>query len=98
MQNDITGKFYKRGKDYTCSLVLEKDSSFTFNIKVQDFNPQCEGRWQLLGRDTILLKCNEVKNILEALSTGYMAKRENKIEIINRNKLKYNQVILKRID
>ena len=98
IHDNISGKFYKKGRDYSYSLILNEDSSFIFYFKAQDVKPQCEGRWQLLSKDTILLRCNEVKDLIDALSTGYMPKREHKIKIINRNKLKYNQIVMKRVN
>lgn len=98
IQQGVYGEFYKGGEDYKYTLKLNRDSTFFLSMKYQDAMPQCYGKWQYLGQDTLLLKCNELKNISETLSSGYMANREKKVLIIGRNKIKLDQTILKRIN
>ena len=99
-QEVIQGTFYKLNKDRYLSssytLELHKDGSFALNEKHQDANPQCKGKWTIENDKFIVLKCDEVKDVTETLTNGYMNKREQKLLIINRNKIKYNDVVLKR--
>jgi hypothetical protein len=99
-QEAIYGTFYKlnKAKHFSKSYTLElkPDGTFTFIIKVKDGQPQCSGMWEIVGNEFIFLKCNEITDIIETLTNAYMSKREHKVEIINKNKLKYNDVVLKR--
>ncbi len=99
-QEAFYGTFYKlnKDKDFSSSytLVLNPDNTFQFIIKVQDGNPQCNGHWEIIDNEYILLKCNEVADVKETLTNAYMSTRENKVMIVSKNKLKYNDVVLKR--
>jgi hypothetical protein len=99
-QEVIYGTFYKLNKDKHFSssytLVLNPDNTFQFIIKVQEGNPQCKGLWEIISNEYILLKCNEVVDVEETLTNAYMSIRENKLTIVSKNKLKYNNVVLKR--
>lgn len=99
-QSSICGTFYKLDKDkhFSSSYTLELrlDSTFTFIISVQDAKPQCNGKWKIVDNGFIMLNCNEDTNPYEMLSSGYMSQRENKLQIINKNKIKYKDVVLKR--
>lgn len=50
----------------------------------------------MIDREFILLKCSEDANPYEMLSSGYMNEKEHKFQVINRNKIKYKDVVLKR--
>lgn len=96
----ICGTFYKLNKDKYFStsytLNLNPDNIFTFVIKTQDAQPQCKGIWEMVDNEFILLKCCEAANPYEVLSSGYMSEKEHKLQIINKNKIKYKDVVLKR--
>ncbi|RZL62951.1 MAG: hypothetical protein EOO93_08225 [Pedobacter sp.] len=99
-QELIYGTFYNGSRNldfnYKYKLQLNADGSFFLIEKHKDGNPQCEGHWKRIDQNIILLKCNEV-NVTEMLSNRYMSKREYKLEIVDRNKIKYNGILLKRI-
>lgn len=101
-QESMYGTFYNRSKNldfnYEYKLELNDNGSFFLNEKHKDATPQCKGSWKRVGQDTILLKCNEVVEVTEMLSSGYMNKREYKLQIIGKNKISFNGVILKRIE
>lgn len=101
-QQSIYGTFYNRSKNldfnYEYKLQLNVDGSFLLNEKHKDANPQCKGNWKRIGQDTIFLKCSEVVDATEMLSNGYMNKREYKLKIVDKNRIRYNGVILKRIE
>lgn len=99
----MNGTFYNKSKNldfnYEYKLQLNADGSFFLNEKHKDANPQCKGNWMRIGQDTIFLKCSEVVEATEMLSNGYMSKREYKLEIVGKNRIRYNDgVILKRIE
>lgn len=95
-KNITTGTYQKKGVDFLHSLKLnDTDNSFVLTKKYFEVNSSCTGKWLQKG-DTIFLKCNEEKDIAILLSSGYMNKREYKVTIKNRNKLKLNNVVLKR--
>lgn len=96
----ICGTFYKLNKDKHFStsytLRLNPDSTFTFVIKTQDAQPQCNGAWKMVDNEFILLKCGEDANPYEMISSGYMSEKAHKLQVINKNKIKYKDVVLKR--
>ena len=97
--NEISGSYYtnveKSGFTTLYTLVLNEDSTFIFSIKTQDGNPKCHGNWEITDNQFLILKCEEA-DMFEALTNGYMSQREHIIQIINKNKLKYKDIVLKR--
>lgn len=99
-QEALCGTFYKLNKEKNFSssytLELRLDSSFNFIVMVKDAKPQCEGKWIIIDKEFILLECNESSNPFEMLSSGYMSKKEHKLQVINNDKIKYKDFVLKR--
>jgi hypothetical protein len=90
-------EYIKEKKDYKYYLRIDTDSTFTFSIKYQDLNPRCQGCWEKGEGDYILLKCNETTEVSDLFSSTYMNTRKIRAEIINRNKIKINNTILRKI-
>lgn len=95
VSQSMQGQYHKEGKDYVYDLSLNNDSSFTFTKKYFEVNSTCSGKWYYLSADTILLKCDDV-GLSEKLQSGYMAERERKAIVLNKGKIKIDEVILKR--
>jgi len=95
ISQNIEGQFFKVGKDYQYSLVLNKDSSFSLTQKYFEVNSSCKGKWQYLSADTILLKCNE-EDLSAKLQSGYMSEREKKVFVVSKKKLKLGGIVLKK--
>jgi hypothetical protein len=101
-QKAIHGTFYKIDKDphfsseYT--LDLNEDGSFFLLEKHKDGSPQCKGRWRIFNDEFVLLECNEITDPTETLTNAYMSNREHKLRILSENKLKYNDIVLRRRD
>lgn len=99
-QSEIYGTFYKlqKGKDFNIvyTLELKSDSTFFLHLNTAGGNPQCKGKWKIVDSNFIFLKCNEITDVTETLTNGYMSQREHKVEIISKNKIKYKDVVLKR--
>ncbi len=99
-QEAIYGTFYKleKGKDFNTSYTLElnSDSTFTLLINTAAGKPQCSGVWEIVDNEFILLKCGEDADSYEMLSSGYMSQKEHKLQILNKNKIKYKDVVLNR--
>lgn len=101
VSGDLIGNFYGMSNGsipnttIQYSLELRADNVFKLKIRGHDYQPECIGVWEHKG-DTIFLKCNEEKDIATMLSNGYMNQREFKVTIKNRNKLKLDNVVLKR--
>ncbi len=89
----IKGPFPNTSTQYF--LELKNDSNFLFKISGHDYSSVCSGIWEKKN-DLLFLKCKEEKNVATILSSGYMSQREFKIEILNKNKLKLDKIILKR--
>jgi len=95
-KNITMGTYQKKGVDFFHSLKLNStDSAFILTKKYFEVNSSCTGKWRQKG-DTIFLQCNEEKEISAVLSGGYMNQREYKVIIKNRDKLKLDNVVLKR--
>lgn len=77
------------------SLELKTDNVFKLKMQRHGYQPECVGIWEHKN-DTIFLKCNEEKDIAIMLSSGYMNQREYKVVVKNRNKLKLNNVVLRK--
>ena len=91
------GTFRNVGKDYSYSLILNKDSTFALKLQNLDVINMCNGKWHYKDKNTIQTICDSA-NTMEILSSGYMFEREKQIYVINKNKIKIDQVILKRDD
>ena len=98
-QEALYGTFYglDKGKDFSRSYTLElkEDGSFSISINVQDANPQCDGQWKATNNE-VLLQCEAGDNPFEMIASGYMGESKHTLRIINKNKLKYKDTILKR--
>lgn len=98
-RESLYGTFYglDKGKDFSASYTVElkKDGSFSLVIKVQDANPQCNGQWEVSDNE-VLLACEEVTDPTKMISSAYMNERQHKLSILNKNKLKYKDTVLKR--
>lgn len=92
---NIQGRYYIEGRDYQYSLSLNNDSSFTFTKKYFEGSSTCQGNWHFLSKDTLLLTCDEA-DLSAKLQSGYMTERERKVIVLNKNKLKIDNVVLKR--
>lgn len=97
----VVGKYYKRQMSKNTfsinyNLILKSDNTFSLSMNMQDANPKCNGKWELRENKYIYLKCDETNDIGVILSSGYMNEKEYKLEIINRNKIKFKNVILKK--
>ncbi|HEX8575495.1 MAG TPA: hypothetical protein VF677_04295 [Flavobacterium sp.] len=99
--NDLKGNFYGISAGHipntSIQYFLELNADNTFNLKINghDYRPECTGKWQQKS-DTIILKCNEEKDIGIVLSSGYMNQREFMIKVKNKKKLKLDKVVLNR--
>lgn len=92
---DLKGEYIREGKDYTYKLKIMGDSTFSLVTQSIHARSGCEGKFRYLSNDTLLLKCNE-EPLSAQLARGYMADREKKVIILNKNKLKLGQVVMKR--
>ncbi len=98
MDNNFYGEYYNKGKDYEYRLILQQDpNTFKLELKYQDTNPKCIGRWKLEGEKIIHLQCEEVSELSKILSNGYMNERDYKLEIISNKKLKFKKVVLTKV-
>lgn len=89
------GYYYKKGKGYRCSVTLNKDSTFLFTKKYFEADSKCNGKWYFLTKDTLLLKCKDAA-LYDELISGYIRERNFKAILINKNKLKVDNITLKK--
>lgn len=83
------------GFKYQYILELNQNGTFYFRIIVQDAMPQCRGKWRLENNKFIILDCYEAL-AWEKMTNGYMNNRNYIIKILNKDKLKCDNVVLKR--
>lgn len=99
-QVTMCGTFYKlhKGNDFNTSytLQLNTDNTFLLLLNTAGGKPQCKGKWEIVDSIYIILKCDKVSDVTETLTNGYMKQREYKMQIISQNKIRYNEVVLKR--
>lgn len=80
-------------------LELNKDSTCLLTKTFDLFKHECRGEWTLLNDDVIEIKCNNnpiQSDIEKALQGGCYIDGTLQIKILNINKLKLKDVILKR--
>lgn len=82
------------GSYYT--LNLYPDSTFVFDVKVHLGNSGCKGRWNVITASKVILSCIKPKDPAEVLTSGNMGPTEE-VQIVSANKLKYKDVILRRV-
>jgi len=90
----MTGNYLGKGRDYEYSLSLNSDSTFSLMLRHLDVSSRCNGRWQYIRNDSILLRCYEEKDAAQLLSSGYMYDRVRTITLVNRNRIKMEGVVL----
>jgi len=77
---------------FTYNLKLKEDSTFSIAIGWM----KCNGTWILTPKNELLLKCAPLRP-LEAISRGYMSKRDHRLKVLNPNEIQMDSVVLKRI-
>jgi hypothetical protein len=92
----LHGTYLAKGKDYYYSLILNPDNTFLLKIKYQDAVPECSGNWRYFTKDTLELTCSALNDIAKSLTNGYMTERNHKVGVINKNKLKLDNVVLRK--
>lgn len=85
---------YKGLPTYYYTLEINQDSTFTYSIKVGLGGSYCSGKWKI-NKNILLIECNEITDPMEGLTRGGMS-GEQEFEILNKNKLKYKDIVLKR--
>ena len=89
----LPGNYSKKGNDFTYSLSLASDSTFSFSTLYFEANASCEGKWLKLSADTLLLTYTE-STLAEKLQGGYMSQREIRVAVLKRGRLKIGKVIM----
>lgn len=96
-QEKLIGKYSNKGKDFFYELELNADSTFILTQKQLEVTSKCQGTWESLSDGLLLLKCSEVKDVIEKLTSGYMSEREKRATVLSRKKIKLQQVVLRRV-
>lgn len=95
LEKGIEGTFVKKSKDYNYTLNINNDSTFSLITQSIYARSGCTGKWEL-KKDTLILKCSE-EPFPAQISSGYMNDREKRIRVLSRNKIKYQQIVMRRI-
>ena len=91
------GTYFTKGDDYSHSLILNSDSTFIINFKYFEVNSSCSGKWNYIGKDSILINCDKPKSIGETLQGSYINEREMYLKIVNQNDLQFKNIHFKRL-
>lgn len=81
-QSVFMGQFSGPAFHSSMTLFLNPDSTFLINWRY-DYS----GKWEVLNRNHILLKFDEITNSEMFLSSGVILDRERVVKIVNRNKI-----------
>ena len=92
----MVGTYYNEGLNYKKNLKLNKDGSFLVNIETFDSKASCHGKWELLSKDTILLKC-DTESFPATITNRYISEREQKVIVVRNDKIRYQKTILTRL-
>ena len=89
-QSSIIGQFKGRTPNMSSfvpsgemELSLNVDASFNLHWLGVDYT----GRWEALDKNNILLKFDEITDILIHISSGVILDRERTVKFINKNKI-----------
>lgn len=91
------GTFISKGDDYYHSLLLNSDSTFVINFKYFEIKASCFGKWNNIGKDSLIINCDKPKSFGETLQSGYINEREMYLKIINKNDLQFKNTHFIRI-
>lgn len=91
------GEYYLTGADFSYRVTLNKDSTFVLSQSGLESISKCVGKWHYLSKDTISLDCDPEDNYAK-IKSNYLQQRNQKLIVINKNKLKLNGLILKRLN
>ena len=89
----LGGYYYNHGKDFDYSLSIDRNHIFLLTEQVYEGKSTCRGRWRFLSKDTILLECFK-SDTLSILQGGYMSERNQKVIILDHQRIKVKQVVL----
>lgn len=96
----LSGTFYKleKGTDFDIAYTLElkPDKSFKLIVNSAGGTPQCEGKWRIKDDEIIVLECYKDESPIETITNAYMSQKTHEVKVINKNRLKYNDVVLRR--
>lgn len=99
-KESVYGTFYKKnhGRCYRISYELEirKDGTFVFNEESRGVNPKYYGKWKIVGGNHIMLKCTEDTTKFDPSSFIHVNLKKWRIKILSKNKLKFDNIVLKR--
>jgi len=77
------------------TLELKSDGTFVFDRRIHLGGSHCSGKWRITD-EKVLLECSEVTDPMEALTRGGMSGVQE-LQAISKNRLKYMDVVLKRV-
>lgn len=100
-QSSIAGIFIGNTSSYSSfspsgkmSIHLKPDGKFALNWLDVDYS----GIWQISGKNQILLQFDKITDISILLRSGTLSGEDKIVYFINKNKIKVNGDVLKRIN
>jgi hypothetical protein len=85
---------------YSTNLKINPDSSFTYEKIEAELRSVCKGTWEIISENELLLNCMDTRVFINAIDSGFFPPfnlTDEKIIFLNKNKIKYNKIILKKI-
>lgn len=101
LANNIRGVYIGSSKwplDHGIQICFNSDGTFQYKELFDLYTGSGEGKWKVVGK-RIIMEFNDedlLSDIEKALSSGRQIKGNKSAEIVNRKKIKINNVILKK--
>ncbi|MES2379237.1 MAG: hypothetical protein V4553_21780 [Bacteroidota bacterium] len=93
----VSGNYYSNGTTYVRSLKLNPNGSFLLSADNFERRAGFLGNWKYLSKDTILLTYN-LEDFPGIVKSEHISKKQEKVVLLNNNEIKYNQVVLSKLN
>jgi len=93
------GEYYYKGTALSVKLQINSDSTFIYERITALHKSVCKGNWKIISKNKILLNCNDTiiySTPMESFLFPPLDLSDEKIKILNNNKMKINNMILRR--
>jgi hypothetical protein len=95
-------KVSKHTLSWYVTLELKQDGTCTLRKNLDLALVDCKGEWSIINDNLIEIKCNDnpvlsdIEKALQSLQSGSSIEGKLEIKILNKNKLEFDNIILKR--
>ncbi|MFC0877416.1 hypothetical protein ACE01N_12520 [Saccharicrinis sp. FJH2] len=85
---------------YSATLKINPDNTFVYEKVEAELHSVCKGNWKIVSDNELLLNCKDTRSYQNAIDSSFFPPfnmMDEKIIFLNKNKIKHNKIILKRI-